>query len=397
MKQKKLIWMLAAILTICGPLFTSCSVEEDNPVPVIEPEPSLPPAEIVDSMMVEHIKTYVFHYPSQDPFGRPTTQSGTITFNPLKLEGDRPMQGILLYNHYTVNHRDECPSHGFLGEQYIAAANYHFFIVSADYHGFGTTESEPQAYCIARANAQTSVDALLAARELLKQKGYQYGDELVQAGYSQGGQTTIGVLRLVAERYPDLHFRRSFAGGGPYDITAIYRKFAESHQTSMPSTVANVLYAYNYYGQLGFAMSDMFKSPLAETFQELILSKEKSQKELDELLSHDVTEWGTPAVLDLTSPMGQAFLAAFAADNLASGWTPRAGEDIVIYHNTQDDAVPVEAARQLVEFLTAKGVKVENLIDDYGGGNILTGGPHESAGFDFFLRVFMGWMSKTYN
>ena len=37
--------MLAAIVTICGPLFTSCSVEEDNPVPVIEPEPELPPAE----------------------------------------------------------------------------------------------------------------------------------------------------------------------------------------------------------------------------------------------------------------------------------------------------------------------------------------------------------------
>ena len=268
--------------------------------------------------------------------------------------------------------------------------------MSADYHGFGITESEPQAYCIAGANAQTSVDALLAARELLQEKGYRYDDELVQAGYSQGGQTTIGVLRLAAERHPDLYLRRSFAGGGPYDITAIYRKFAESHQTSMPSTVANVLYAYNYYDKLGFTRSDMFKSPLAETFYELILSKEKSQKELDELLSHDVTEWGTPEALDLTSSMGQTFLDAFAADNLAIGWTPCAEEDIVIYHNTQDDAVPVEAAQQLVEFLNANGVKVENLIDDYGEGNLLIGGPHESAGFYFFMR-FMSWLSETYN
>ena len=108
MKQKKQLWMLATILTTCGPLFTSCSGDEDNPTPVVEPEEEvLPPAEIVDSLMVEHIKTYVFNYPSQDPFGQPTTQSGTITFNPSDIEDDRPMQGILLYNHYTVNHRDE--------------------------------------------------------------------------------------------------------------------------------------------------------------------------------------------------------------------------------------------------------------------------------------------------
>ena len=71
-------------------------------------------------------------------------------------------------------------------------------------------------------NAQTSIDALLAARQLLPELGIKFAlgkdRQVFNMGYSQGAQTAIGVLKVASEKYPDLRFTHTFAGGGPYDM-----------------------------------------------------------------------------------------------------------------------------------------------------------------------------------
>ena len=168
-----------------------------------------------------------FVYPSHDPLGRPVMLSGTITMS-RDLSPQTRAQGFILYNHYTVFRADECPSKGKLDMQniiYLTAPHRNFITVSADYYGFGQTEDQMQAYCIATANARASIDALMAARALLADEGYTWDDDLLNVGYSQGAQTAIGVLKVAAEEYPGLSFTRTLAGGGPYDLEETYRQY----------------------------------------------------------------------------------------------------------------------------------------------------------------------------
>ncbi|MBR0048594.1 MAG: hypothetical protein IJP74_04645 [Prevotella sp.] len=108
--------------------------------------------------------------------------------------------------------------------------------MAPDYYGFGITEKEPQAYCISKANGRASLDAYLAAKRLIEDLDVKKGDDFVIAGYSEGGQTTMGVLREITERHPEIKVKRAFAGDGPYDINSMYDALAKG-EIEMPSTV----------------------------------------------------------------------------------------------------------------------------------------------------------------
>jgi hypothetical protein len=129
--------------------------------------------------------------------------------------------------------------------------------ISPDYYGFVATESKNQGYCISQANAQASVDAQLAAKQIMVAKGFSWGDRLFNLGYSQGGQTTMGVVRLVAEKYPNIDITYTFPGAGVYDLPETYRQFISATIAGMPSTVVSVMLAYNQYKKLGIAREAM--------------------------------------------------------------------------------------------------------------------------------------------
>lgn len=55
---------------------------------------------------------YNIEYPSTDPFGNPVMLSGSIIVGDEVNSFRKSARGIVLYNHFTVFHKDECPSHG---------------------------------------------------------------------------------------------------------------------------------------------------------------------------------------------------------------------------------------------------------------------------------------------
>ncbi len=144
---------------------------------------TLPRACITDSIPVEifpDYMNYVFNYPSIDPFGNPCTLSGTITVDKSLIKDDQPYNGILLYNHFTIYATTQAPSRGAV-EFPTGAAFTNFIVVAPDYYGFGITEKEPQAYCIARANGRASLDAYLAAKRMIEDLNVKKGDDFVIA------------------------------------------------------------------------------------------------------------------------------------------------------------------------------------------------------------------------
>ena len=361
---------------------------------------TLPRAIITDSIPVEifpDYMNYVFKYPSVDPFGKPCTLSGTITVDKTLLEKDKPYNGILLYNHFTVYATTQAPSRGAI-EFPTGAAFTNFIVVSPDYYGFGITEKEPQAYCISRANGRASLDAYLAAKRLIEDLKVKKGDDFVIAGYSEGGQTTMGVLREISERHPEIKVKRAFAGDGPYDINSMYDTISKG-DTEMPSTVCNVLYAYNYFFRLGYGIHDYLKDPVAKNFDEWFLSKQYKRKALDEELikTKKTSDFCTAAVLNTKSALSRRFKEAFSTDALTSGWTPRSDFDVMLFHDTKDDVVPVDNFYAMSKFLKSKGIKTEECVDEYSSETIKEMGAtnHETAALTFFLKI-IAWVRANY-
>jgi len=361
---------------------------------------TLPPACITDSIPVEifpDYMNYVFNYPSIDPFGNPCTLSGTITVDKSLITDDVPYNGILLFNHFTIYATTQAPSRGAI-EFPTGAAITNFIVVAPDYYGFGITEKEPQAYCISRANGRASLDAYLAAKRLIEDLNVKKGDDFIIAGYSEGGQTTMSVLREISERHPEIKVKRAFAGDGPYDINSMYNTISKGY-TEMPSTVCNVLYAYNHFFQLGYDIHDYLKDPVASHFDEWFLSKQYKRKALDEELinTKKTSDICTEAVLDTNSPLSLRYKEAFSADALTSGWTPRSDFDVMLFHDTKDDVVPVENFYAMSKFLKDNGIKTEEFVGEYSSETTKELGfsNHEVSALTFFLRI-IEWIRANY-
>ena len=361
---------------------------------------TLPRACVTDSIPVEifpDYMNYVFNYPSIDPFGNPCTLSGTITVDKTLAEKGKPYNGILLYNHFTIYATTQAPSRGAV-EFPTGAAFTNFIVVAPDYYGFGITEKEPQAYCISRANGRASLDAYLAAKRLIEDLKVKKRNDFVIAGYSEGGQTTMAVLREISERHPEIKVKRAFAGDGPYDINSMYDAITQGY-TEMPSTVCNVLYAYNHFCRLGYDIHDYLKDPVAKNFDEWFLSKQNKRRALDEELikTKKTSAICTEAVLNTNSSLSRRFKSAFSADALTSGWTPRKDFDVMLFHDTKDDVVPVENFYAMSKFLKDKGIKTEEFVGEYSSETTKEAGisNHEVSALTFFLRI-IEWMRANY-
>ena len=361
--KKSLFLILALVLLLsAGVVTTSCSVN-DNPVdgPVVEPEKELPEARITETIRKDEKKATIYNieYPSVDPFGNPVTLSGSIIIGDEVDADNKKAAGMVLYNHFTVFHKSECPSKGDVGVPLLVVGSK-MIAVAADYYGFGVTEDKHQAYCISRTNAQASVDALLAAQKLLKEKGYTWEDRLFNLGYSQGGQTSIGVLRLLAEKYPDIKVTHTIAGGGPYDIGETYRQLVSKGESTMPSTVISSVLSYNEFYKLGINYNDVFKEDIVEKIPEYLLSKNYKRLDIEKGLGvTKIADMFQPVMLDFDSDISKKLMVAFENDNLCKDWTPRKTERIILVHNELDGCVPYANATKLADYLEKLGFKVD--------------------------------------
>lgn len=390
--------MMALVLCIISvaECFTSCSSDDDT---VTRNALVINDARITKTYHDDKSGATIFNivYPSKDPYGNPATLSGVFAI------GDevtnKHLRGTLLYNHFTLYRDEDCPSRGSVSVV-TKVAGSGMVSVAADGYGFGVTADKNQPYCISRANAQASVDALIAVRDILKQNGFKLDDPLFNIGYSQGGQTAIGVLRLCTEEYPDIRITHTIAGGGPYDMGETYRRLIEANTTQMPSTVIGSLVAFNEFYNIGASYSDLFLEPTASRIDTYLLSKNYSLNTVDNKLANSevITDWLTPTMCNFDSDLSKKFMAAFEDDNLASGWTPRSDERIILVQSTVDEAVPVENTEKLADFLQANGLNIITSNSDakYTPGTVFVykknfgngyGGPHYAAGVSFLSEV----------
>ena len=354
-------------------------IEDPDSITFVQPDRSLL---VVDSVDNSSHFDYMFTYSTVDYAGKPCVMSAVLSL-PTAKKASKHINKMALYNHYTILRSDEAPSAGEVFDLQTAGLSKGMAVVSADYEGFGATGDRNQAYCYAEANALASIDALLAAREWLIKQGYTLGDSILNYGYSQGGQTAMAALKLSQTEYRGrVHFTKTIAGAGPYDLRLTFRKFLEWKKIGMPAVLPMTMLTLNELYQLGIKDKEAFLEPLASNMKSWIVSKKFSLTEFRDLLGTDsIAQFMQPAYCDSTTAEMQRVLHYVDQMRFFDDWTPDADTEVKLYHSLNDDIVAPENSEQMYQWLVSKGL--EHVVLDTSS---LTG-THLGSGTAFLLNV----------
>lgn len=341
-----------------------------------------------------------YTYPSVAPDGvTPVTLSSAIVFPHDVFErtskvsvGDEEFDaiGLMLQNRYTMTRFDEAPTvtNEMQIEGAFTAMGPKFIIISPDGFGFGVTVDEPQPYLVADVTSRNSLDAVIAARYLLDQMGYTYGDLMVNVGYSQGGHSSMAVQRYIdthgTEPEGVSHIDYTLSGAGPYALNAMLDSL----------TVPGVIYTYPCalgmiaQGQIECAgidvtYSDIFCPPLDTKIPEWLSPKLLSTGAINDsifaITGGDV-HTGVPIekvfrMENFTTDNGvlDPYFDALDQNSLTKGWQPNSYTRFYLFHSTEDEVVNYYNTEHMARFLRDEcglgedRLKVSNALNDHGG------------------------------
>ena len=359
--MKRNVIILAALFAICT-LNAEIYVwkgglpilSDPDSITFVKPEMSAQVQDIEDKGSQGFAIRYLFL--TKDYMGKPQWQSALLNLTADQY-ASKHIGKMVLYNHYTIMRDGECPTAGELWDMQMVPFFQGFAVVSADYEGFGATADRPQAYCFGEANARASIDALLAAREWLRNEGYTLSDTIVNIGYSQGGQTTIAALKLSQTEYKGkVHFLKSIAGDGPYFLSLTYQKYIEWEENKMPSALTLTFITLNELLHLGLKYKDVFIGKLADSYKMWFLSKKFDTTESSTLIEADSIKYFVqPAYCDSTTQEAKKILHIADSLDFTKGWTPDKDTNLKIYHSKNDEVVPFENGRELYQFFQRQG------------------------------------------
>lgn len=344
-----------------------------------------------------HVTRYNFLYPSHDPHGDPITLSGSIIIPQNILEGRDPSRGILLMQHYTVTQRDEIPTRGYNPTTCIMLANPmtpDYIVIESDFYGFGCSERFTQAYCCGVANGQASLDALNAGRRLLERMYVDYGELIFNIGYSGGAYDAIATLRAAQTLpgYEDIHFAKTFAGGGPYDLAEGYRDYVRRDSVFYLVVLPLLVSSLYENGLLDYTYNQLFTSRIAAGIPRWVLTKQYGSWDICDSIGHStrISDMLRAPYHDLGSDASIGLAETFSQfSSMAPGWTPDPSERIYLFHAKNDEYVSPRITENLAQFLEANGYTRGSQFSDANLqiGTTVTSQGHVVSIADFALHV----------
>lgn len=362
-------------------------MENPDSITFVKPQTGL---QVYDSVNSASHVDYLFTYPTTDHAGKPCVMSAVLYLSPEQRASKR-IGKMAMYCHYTIMRSDEAPTQGNGFDLQAIGLGKGMAVVAADYEGFGASGDRLQAYCFAEANARASIDALLAARTWLTEQGYTLGDSILNYGYSQGGQTAMAALKLSQTEYRGrVHFQKTIAGAGPYDLRLTFRKFLEWQKIGQPAVLPMTVLAFNELFDLKIKYKDVFYEPLASNVKSWLVSKKFSSDEFRNLIGTDsIAKFMKPAYCDSTTAEMASVLSYVDRMRFTGDWTPDPDTNVKLYHSMNDDIVAPENSIRMYQWLVSKGV--QNAVLDTSS---LTGS-HMNSGMYFLFYVttadLVGW------
>ncbi|MFK7114257.1 lipase family protein [Flavobacterium oreochromis] len=227
--------------------------------------------------LVKGLEGYKVTYWTTDHHDKLVKAHGLVMFPKV----DYPLSTVLL-EHPTADKRVNVPSNlkstregGFILDMLYALNGY--YVVSPDYLGLGDSEGV-HPYADAKTEASASIDMLTAADKFLNEKGVKRYNEYFLSGYSQGGHSTMAVLKYNTEKYKRFKFKQVYAGAGPYDLSKTTYEDRVLANEDYPSS-AFIAYIVNGAHSLGYKQyqtnfTEMISPEFQETYKKHVLEEE---------------------------------------------------------------------------------------------------------------------------
>ena len=313
--------------------------------------------DMLGSMNTNNLIHITGYFMGHDVDGTPLKQSGKLV-----VPASGPVKNLILVSHYTIGANFECPSETFPMEAIFAAKGY--AVVIADYIGFGLTAERVHPYMHIKSTAQSVVDMAVAVKPYLEKIGRKpESEEVYLFGYSQGGSTTLAVMRMLQEEYSSLFpITQVYAGGGPYDRAATFDVSMELGVTGIPCAIPMIVQGVNEGEKLGLDMKDFFKPRLLENYNEWINSKHYTVKQINQnIQSNDLHDIMTDAGRDKSSKETARLYKALL-DNSTLRFRPLS--PIYLFLSRQDQTVPFVNAQRAEEAFNH--VDIHKDFGDYG-------------------------------
>lgn len=278
---------------------------------------------------------------------------------------------LVSVSHGTLTDKSTVPSNTGIIAQAIGHAAHGSVAVFADYIGMGTDAGDFPPYLVADIGATTSLDALRATRELLKQNGLSLDGRLFISGYSQGGQVSMALARLI-ESDPRSRFRVTAAApaAGPYDLYGSARAAFLRTTAYVPLSIYTILGVSALNATYGLGRLDELLTPSAAAVGEQLLTAGMTQAEIvpavpriasqamqPDVLNAFLCSAETPTFCDPNAPARAIELATGLADVLKANetydWLPIA--PLRMYFGEADMDVPTTNAPMTAEHMYALG------------------------------------------
>ena len=301
----------------------------------------------------------------------PLTQSGKLI-----LPAKGPVKNLIIVSHFTIGANSEAPSEAFPMEGILAGKGY--AVVVADYIGFGVTANRIHPYMHTRSTAQSVVDMALAVKPYLEHIGRAPQDKkVILVGYSQGGSTTMAVMSMLQREYKnEFPIKKTYAGGGPYDLCATFDISMKEDRTGIPCAIPMIVQGVNEGENLGLELADFFQPDLLAHYDEWINSKKYTVKEINRLINssylHEImTDKGRDKTSAQTARLYKAML-----NNSTLNFLPTS--PVFMFHSRDDQTVPFVNA-QMAEHYYKQQCDVHYDLDHYG--------EHGTAFLKFIIKV----------
>lgn len=188
------------------------------------------------------VEAWRITYRTTDADGREQSASGLLA---VPLKGSGANSPVLSYQHGTIFYDAQAPSNALApGEPPFLLASAGFFVVAADYVGYGVSRGLPHPYLLSAPTAAAVLDLLVAARNWRLRNGVVANGQLFLAGYSEGGYATMAAHRalesganvLLAPQRAELV--SVVPGAGPYHLAATLDALLEQIREENPLLAA---------------------------------------------------------------------------------------------------------------------------------------------------------------
>ena len=307
-------------------------------------------------------------YTTTDAKGKPEQVSGLLVLP----KGGAP-KGLVVYMHGTTWDYKNAPSRVttnkemVLGEVFaFAAAGY--AVAAPDYIGLG--DSKPtHPYPLNIVNGHSGADIVKPVRDHAKRLRYDLGERLFVTGYSEGGGTAMGMIKILEDAGETVY--RAAPCSGPYDLTGVTRDFLLADVTGEDVIIRAFLlgYAISYFkDEFGIKTSDYFTKRLSTTVN-MNFKRGKSDKSIGiALVVMGAIGGGTKSRDNLLTPrfikaledvdMTDPVLREMSRNNVYD-WAPKT--EMLIQSLATDKVVDPQNAVVAMEHMRRRGVTKRTL------------------------------------